>query len=51
MSAGECTVEYNKVEVIAVENAEKESMEANVAELNELQLALVGGGIGIVIVA
>ena len=41
----------NKTEVAAVEKAADQIAKTAVAELNELQLALVGGGIGIVIVA
>jgi len=43
-------VEFNKTEVATLETTVSEGMEKEVMELSELQLALVGGGIGIVIV-
>jgi hypothetical protein len=39
-------VEIAKLEVIAVAHAEQNAKVDAVQELNELQLALVGGGIG-----
>ena len=44
-------MEMNQIEVTALEKAADQVAETNVAELNDLQLALVGGGIAIVIVA
>jgi len=44
-------MEMNKIEVATVEKAVNDATSAQVNELNDLQLALVGGGIGIVIVA
>lgn len=43
-------MELNKMEVAVVEQAIKEAAEGQIRELHELQLALVGGGIGTVIV-
>ena len=42
-------MEVNQFEVAALEQADKEGTQDQVKELNELQLALVGGGIGSVI--
>ena len=39
-------MELNKMEISVVENAAATAMESHCLELNELQLALVGGGIG-----
>lgn len=39
-------MELNKVEQFVVEAASKEAEDARIAELTELQLLLVGGGIG-----
>jgi hypothetical protein len=39
-------VEFNKAEVAVVESAFIESVEKDIRELGELQLALIGGGIG-----
>lgn len=39
-------MELNKLEVSVVERAAVKAMESQFCELNELQLALVGGGIG-----
>jgi len=47
---GDQIVEMNKIEVAAIEKLNDQIAETSVAELDELQLALVGGGIGIVIV-
>ena len=44
-------MEINQVEVAALEQADKENSQDQVKELNELQLALAGGGIGSVIFA
>ena len=44
-------MEINKREVVLVESAEKQAAESQVQELAECQLALVGGGIGSVILA
>ena len=44
-------MEINKTEVATVEKTVNEATANQVNELNDLQLALVGGGIGIVIVA
>ena len=41
-------MEFTKVEILAVQGAE-ESNEADVKELSELQMALVGGGCGEVV--
>jgi len=37
-------VEHNKIEVAVIEVAVAEGIEAQVHELNDLQLALIGGG-------
>jgi len=37
-------VEYNKIEVEVIEAALAEGIDTQVRELNELQLALIGGG-------
>ena len=42
-------MEMNKVEVAELEQVTKESVQDQVQELAELQLALVGGGLGSVI--
>ena len=42
-------MEMNKVEVAELEQVAKESAQDQVKELADLQLALVGGGIGSVI--
>ena len=42
-------MEINKIEVAVVEEAIKEAGEGQIRELQELQLALVGGGIGTVV--
>jgi hypothetical protein len=39
-------VEFNKAEVAVVESAVIESVEKDTRELGDLQLALIGGGIG-----
>ena len=44
-------MELTKVEIAAVEQSIEQADEAGVIELHGLQLALVGGGIGEVIVA
>jgi len=43
-------MDMNKTEVASVEKVANEANESQVVELHDLQLALVGGGIGIVIV-
>lgn len=43
-------MELNNIEVAIVEQAVKDATEAQIRELGECQLALVGGGIGTVIV-
>jgi len=43
-------MEMNKLEVAVVEHAVKEMLESQINELNNLQLALVGGGIGTVVI-
>ena len=42
-------MEMNKVEVAALEQADKEVSDSQIKDLVDLQLALVGGGIGTVI--
>lgn len=42
-------MEFNKQESGAVEQAANESVQQEVRQLNELQLALIGGGIGDVV--
>jgi len=42
-------MEMNKVEVAALEQADKDSNDTQSNDLSDLQLALVGGGIGSVI--
>jgi hypothetical protein len=44
-------MELTKVETLAVEKTLDDVREAQMRELNDLQLALIGGGIGEVIVA
>ena len=39
-------MELNKIEVSIVEDVAVKATESHLCELNELQLALVGGGIG-----
>jgi len=39
-------MELNKAEVLNVEKVSNEAAEVQIRELNELQLAFVGGGIG-----
>ena len=39
-------MEFAKTELAAVEETMQEAVQAEVRELNDLQLALVGGGIG-----
>ena len=39
-------MEFNKTEAAVIENAVAESAEIQVRELDELQLALIGGGAG-----
>ena len=39
-------MEIAKVEVVAIQQAEQDAKVVAVQDLNELQLALVGGGIG-----
>jgi hypothetical protein len=43
---GRRTMKVSQMEVAVVEAAVSEAGEARIAELNELQLALVGGGFG-----
>ena len=43
-------MEMNKLEVAVIEHAVKEVLESQINELNELQLAMIGGGIGNVII-
>jgi hypothetical protein len=42
-------MEFNKIEVAVVESAINESGEKDIRDLNELQLSLIGGGIGDVV--
>ena len=42
-------MELNKLEVAVLEEAVKEATDAQIRELGDLQLALVGGGIGTVV--
>ena len=44
-------MEFNKAEVIVIEEAIQEAVSNDIRELNELQLALVGGGIGDVVIS
>ena len=44
-------MEFTKVEVNVIEQIVNQATEIEVRELNELQLALVGGGIGDVVFA
>ena len=44
-------MEFNKAEVTVVEVAIQEAVSNDIRELNELQLALVGGGIGDVVIS
>jgi hypothetical protein len=44
-------MEFAKTELTLVEEATREAVQNDVRELNDLQLALVGGGIGDVIFA
>ena len=39
-------MEYNKIEILLIKEATVEATDAHVFELDDLQLALVGGGIG-----
>lgn len=39
-------MEYNKVEVAVVEEAVAEVLDAQIRDLDELRLAMVGGGAG-----
>jgi hypothetical protein len=41
-------MELNSIEVAALETAVKDAIETQIYELQDLQLALVGGGIGTV---
>jgi hypothetical protein len=43
-------MEITKVEVVNLERAVSEAVEHDLRELNDLQLSLIGGGIGEVIV-
>ena len=43
-------MEFNKAEVTVVEEAIQEAAGNDIRELNDLQLALVGGGIGDVVI-
>jgi hypothetical protein len=43
-------MEHTKMEMLAIEEATKDAARAEIQELNELQLALVGGGIADVLV-
>jgi hypothetical protein len=43
-------MEFTKIEMTVVEEAVQECISNDIRELNELQLALVGGGIGDVLV-
>ena len=42
-------MEFNKIEVAVVESAINESDKKDIRDLNELQLSLIGGGIGDVV--
>ena len=42
-------MEVSKAEVVIIEKTNNEAAEAQLKELNEVQLTLVGGGIGSVI--
>jgi hypothetical protein len=42
-------MEFNKIEVAVVESAINESDKKDIRDLNELQLCLIGGGIGDVV--
>ena len=42
-------MEISQNEVVVIENTEKQAAESQVRELADVQLALVGGGIGSVI--
>ena len=44
-------MEITRIEAVAVEQAVSEATEDQVSELNDLQLLMIGGGIGEVIVA
>ncbi len=46
---GETSVEFAKSELNVIEEAIQEAARNDIRELNDLQLALVGGGIGDVI--
>jgi hypothetical protein len=37
-------MEFNRAEMVVVENTETEAADAQAQELNDLQLAIVGGG-------
>ena len=39
-------MEHNKVEIAVVEEAASKVLDAQIRELDELQLALIGGGAG-----
>jgi hypothetical protein len=43
-------MEFNNIETAMVEKTTTESIELQIRELNELQLALVGGGGGAVVI-
>jgi hypothetical protein len=42
-------MEFNKTEVAVLEDAVSEAVENEIRDLKELQLALIGGGIGDVV--
>jgi len=43
-------MEINKIEVATIEKTVNEAMQNDINELDHLQLALVGGGIGTVVI-
>ena len=43
-------MEYAKSEIVVLEKIENEALENGLRELHELQLALVGGGVGEVLI-
>jgi len=47
---GAAQMEYVKAEVLVLENTEFQANEKSVRDLSELQLLLVGGGVGEVII-